>query len=80
MKILPIKCVELTLDGSMPGQYTNCWTTGVIIVMTASRLKTGVEPACEMLCVSDVPQTVDSVHHGDLTYIFIDFHVRKLML
>jgi hypothetical protein len=44
--------------------------------MTTSHLKTGVEPTPETSCISNIPQTIDSVQHSVLklslkTYKFI---------
>jgi predicted enzyme related to lactoylglutathione lyase len=33
-------------------------------IMTASHMKTGVEPTPETSCISDIPQTKSSVQHN----------------
>jgi hypothetical protein len=50
-----------------PGRFESWQYSGIqvtVIIMTADYLKTGVAPTSETSCISDAPQTADSVQHG----------------
>jgi hypothetical protein len=46
--------------------------------MTTNHLKTGDEPAPETSCISNIPQTMDSVQHSvSITAVFRSFEKFK---